>query len=190
MTRFWFIRHGPTHQKAFTGWRDVPADLSDKAALARLSSALPATARVISSDLVRASATADALTGPRDRLDHDPALREFHFGDWDGKHWSDVAASHPQLSRDYWERPGDIAPPAGESWNAASARVSDAVRRLLLPQTDVIVVAHFGAILTQVQQARGQTPFEALAQRIEPLSLTRLDFDGQIWRTHFVNRQL
>ncbi|MDX5383564.1 MAG: histidine phosphatase family protein, partial [Rhodobacterales bacterium] len=29
MTRFFWLRHGPTHQKVFTGWRDVPADLSD-----------------------------------------------------------------------------------------------------------------------------------------------------------------
>ena len=36
VTRFWWVRHGPTHEKAFTGWRDVPADLSDSAALARL----------------------------------------------------------------------------------------------------------------------------------------------------------
>ena len=33
MTTFWWVRHGPTHQTAFTGWRDVPADLSDAAAL-------------------------------------------------------------------------------------------------------------------------------------------------------------
>ena len=61
MTRLWWVRHGPTHQKAFTGWRDVPADLSDHAALARLDAFLPPDARLISSDLIRASATADAL---------------------------------------------------------------------------------------------------------------------------------
>ena len=29
--RLWWVRHGPTHEKAFCGWRDVPADLSDHA---------------------------------------------------------------------------------------------------------------------------------------------------------------
>ena len=33
--RLWWVRHGPTHEKAMTGWRDVPADLSDTAAIAR-----------------------------------------------------------------------------------------------------------------------------------------------------------
>jgi len=36
ITRFWWIRHGPTHAKGMVGWRDIPADLSDVAGLARL----------------------------------------------------------------------------------------------------------------------------------------------------------
>ena len=32
----WWVRHGPTHRKEMVGWSDVPADLSDTAALARL----------------------------------------------------------------------------------------------------------------------------------------------------------
>ncbi|MEJ1993014.1 MAG: phosphoglycerate mutase family protein, partial [Maritimibacter sp.] len=61
MSRITLVRHGPTHQKNFVGWRDVPADLSDTAALARLSAALPDSAALISSDLIRAIATADAV---------------------------------------------------------------------------------------------------------------------------------
>jgi hypothetical protein len=45
----------PTHQTTFTGWRDVPADLSDDAALDRLDAYLPPDALVVSSDLNRAS---------------------------------------------------------------------------------------------------------------------------------------
>lgn len=174
MTRFLWLRHGPTHQTAFTGWRDVPADLSDTAHVARVAALLPADAVVVSSDLIRARATADALAGPRLRLPDDPALREFHFGDWDGLHWSEVAARDPELSRAYWETPGDLAPPGGESWNAADARIEGAVRRLAADHAGgaVVVVAHFGTILTQVARAAGQTPAQALAQRIEPLSIT------------------
>ncbi|PHR02026.1 MAG: histidine phosphatase family protein, partial [Sulfitobacter sp.] len=36
MTIWHWVRHGPTHEKAFVGWRDVPADLSDTAQIARL----------------------------------------------------------------------------------------------------------------------------------------------------------
>lgn len=188
MTRFWWVRHGPTHQTAFTGWRDVPADLSDIAALRRLNDHLPNGALVISSDLSRAITTADRLTG-RTRLPHLAALREFDFGDWDGKHWSDVATTHPDLSRRYWEDPGDHAPPNGESWNTAAARITRATDLLLAqhPDRDLILVAHFGTILTQLARAAGLTPYQALAHKIDTLSVTCLSHDGTRWHADSIN---
>ena len=190
MTVWHWVRHGPTHEKAFVGWRDVPADLSDSAALARLNAHLPDTALLVSSDLQRTIKTADTLTTPtRNRLAHIADLREFNFGDWDGKIFSEVADRDPVLSRAYWETPGDIAPPNGESWNAAAARVSAVVDTLNAahPDAHIIAVAHFGVILTQVQRARGQTPVEALGQKIEPLSVTRLSHQAGTWEAPQVN---
>jgi alpha-ribazole phosphatase len=185
VTRFWWIRHGPTHQKVFCGWNDVPADLSDHAALQRLRDFLP-DAPVISSDLIRARATGDAIQNGRQRLTDDPDLREFHYGDWEGLDWQAVAKGWPDLSREYWERPGDAAPPGGESWNAGALRVGRAVDRLLqLPE--VIVVAHMGVILTQLQRAWACSAAEVLAQTIAPLSVTELDWDGQGWRAGRIN---
>ena len=46
----------------------------------------------------------------------------------------------------------------------------------LPPLPDVIVVAHFGVILTQYQRAAALTPYEALAQTIANLSVTCLTF--------------
>jgi broad specificity phosphatase PhoE len=173
MTTFWWVRHGPTHQKALTGWRDAPADLSDRAALDRLAVYLPRDALVISSDLRRSVATADAIQRGRRRLPHDADLREFHFGEWDGKHFTEVAARDPQLSRAYWEDPGHHAPPGGESWFQAEARVARAVARL--PEArDIVVVAHFGVILAQLRLALGLSPAEVLAQKIDNLSVTRI----------------
>ncbi len=189
MTRFWWVRHGPTHEKAFTGWRDVPADLSDTARIQRLDAALPR-APVIASDLIRASATASTLTRNRTRLPDTPALRELHFGDWDGKHWSEVAETHPDLSRRYWEDPGDAAPPNGESWNQASARISAAVDGLLGQHhgSDLILVAHFGAILTQLARARGFDVAKAFQHKIDTLSVTRLVHDGTGWTAEVINQ--
>lgn len=189
VTRVFWVRHGPTHQRSFTGWRDVPADLSDVAALARLSAALPWAALVVSSDLTRAAATADAIAGSRPRLPPDPDLREFNFGTWDGLHHSEVSARDPELSRTFWETPGDIAAPGGESWNAVSARASAAIDRVLAdhPGRDVIAVAHFGTILTQVARAGALTPYEALAHRIDPLSLTELHRSPKGWAIARIN---
>ncbi|MEL7117256.1 MAG: histidine phosphatase family protein, partial [Pseudomonadota bacterium] len=148
MITFWWVRHAPTHEKTFVGWRDVPADVSDTAALARLDAYLPREAAIISSDLSRCVATADAIQGSRQRLLHDPDLREFHFGDWDGKGWQEVAETHPDLSRAYWTTPGDPAPPGGESWYQAEARIARAVARLRAapPSPDVIVAAPLNGI--------------------------------------------
>mmetsp|Transcript_23334 Transcript_23334/g.40601 ORF Transcript_23334/g.40601 Transcript_23334/m.40601 type:complete len:191 (+) Transcript_23334:593-1165(+) len=176
MTTWHWVRHGPTHQTSITGWRDVPADLSDQGAIDRLSAHLPDDALVVSSDLTRAVTTAHAIQGQRRRLAHDPALREFHFGTWDGVHFSTVAEWHPDLSRAYWETPGDHAPPGGESWNQSAARVAMAVRRIEAahPDAHIIAVAHFGVILTQVQAVLGLTGYEVLGHKIDPLSVTSL----------------
>jgi alpha-ribazole phosphatase len=188
LTRLWWVRHGPTHEKTFVGWRDVPADLTDHARIARLSAHLPVGATLISSDLTRASATADALCTGRHRLPHDPDLREFNLGDWDGRHFTEVAETHPTLSRQYWETPGDHAPPNGESWNAAAARINPAVDRLLAhPVRDIIIVAHVGVILTQVQRALGLTAHQALARKIDNLSVTQLVHDATGWRAAAIN---
>ncbi len=176
MTTVYWVRHGPTHEKTFVGHRDVPADLSDTAQITRLSATLPKRAVVVSSDLQRSVDTASALQDGRDRLPHHAGLREFDFGDWDGIGFAEVAERWPDLSRAYWEKPGDVAPPNGESWNAAAARVHDAIQAIVAdnPHRDIIAVAHFGAILSQVQIAGGITPYQALAHKIDNFSVTEI----------------
>ena len=173
MTRFWLVRHGPTHAKTMVGWTDLPADLSDTAAIARLTAHLPPDAPVISSDLARAVATADAL-GPRHRLPHDAGLREIHFGQWETRAFAEIEAESPAHIRAFWETPGDIRPPGGESWNDLSIRVWTALDRLQGTAPDIIIVAHFGPIIAAVQRADGLSPEAAFAHRIDNLSVTTL----------------
>ncbi|MBD3665831.1 histidine phosphatase family protein [Sulfitobacter sp. TSTF-M16] len=190
MTTWHWVRHGPTHEKSFVGWRDVPADLSDTAQIARLSAHLPSDALLISSDLVRASATADVLAASgRNRLRHEADLRELHFGEWDGLGWKAVAERDPVLSRTYWESPGDTAPPGGESWNAAAARVTASVDRLTQahPGQHIIAVAHFGTILTQVQRALGGDAVKAMGHKIDNLSVTTLVHASGGWQAEQIN---
>jgi alpha-ribazole phosphatase len=171
MSTLWLIRHGPTHAKSFVGWTDLPADLSDTAAIARLESALPRVP-LISSDLSRAVHTGSAIQGPRPRLPHDPRLRETHFGDWENLSWAEIQQRDTDLARRVFESPGDIAPPGGESWNRFSARVHAGVAAL---QGETIVVAHMGVILALLQKALGCTAYEALGHQIDPLSCTVID---------------
>lgn len=186
--RLFLIRHGPTHQTVFTGWRDVPADLSDTAAVARMHDHLPDTAPVISSDLIRCVTTADAIAGGRKRLPHDPDLREFDFGEWDGLGFEAVGERDPILSRAFWDDPGDVTPPGGESWNDVAARVGAAINRHMeAHSSDLIVVAHFGAILCQIGRLTGQVPKQMIAQQIDPLSVSELHYDGTCWTLTSVN---
>jgi len=168
------------------GWSDIPADLSDTAAISRLREYLPA-APVVSSDLIRASATADALK--RDvRLPHDPNLREINFGDWELKTFAEVESKDPETIRAYWETPGDAAPPKGESWNTVRSRVDNAINGYLKQgHADLIVVAHFGVILTQVQRALGIDAYTAFSHRIENLSVTVLEHGSNGWAAGHIN---
>lgn len=186
MTRFWLVRHGPTHAKTMIGWTDLQADLSDSAALTRLRAHLPAEAPVISSDLARAVATADALQ-PALRLPHDPALREIHFGQWEGRSFAEVEAEDPALIRAFWDQPGQIRPPGGESWNELTARTWAALDRLHGTAPEIVVVAHFGPILAALQRATGRSALETFAHRIDTLSVTCLTFSPP--RVHGVNHR-
>ncbi|MDE4134084.1 histidine phosphatase family protein [Phaeobacter sp. QD34_3] len=189
MTRLFLVRHGPTHAKSMVGWSDLPADLSDRAALDRLSSALPDEALVVSSDLSRAADTASAIARGRRRLDHLPDLREIHFGAWELRTWKDIDAEDPARIRAYWESPGDVRPPGGESWNEVCARVNRAIDGLIASHQgrDLIVVGHFGQILTQIQRAERLTAEEAFSHRIDNLSLTEIHCAPNGWQTKRIN---
>ncbi len=184
MTRFWWVRHGPTHARGLCGWTDLPADLSDTALLARLRACLPA-APVISSDLVRAAETADAISGARPRLPHDADLREMNFGRWEG-----LAFDAPEAAglRTFYDGPGTRRAPGGESWNDLADRTGAAVERLLRTGApDIVCVAHMGPILTQLQRALGLGAYDTLGHRIDPLSVTRIVHETGAWRAEAIN---
>lgn len=188
MRRLWLVRHGPTGARGMCGWTDLAAELSDLAALGRLSRALPP-APVVSSDLLRAVATADAIAGGRPRLSHEPALREMNFGAWEMRTYAEAEAENAALARALWAEPGDVAPPGGESWNALRARVEEALDRLSAGRPELVVVCHFGPILAALQRARGISPLEVFGQRIEPLSLTVLAERAGTWSVEAVDHR-
>jgi alpha-ribazole phosphatase len=186
--RDWYwVRHGPTHAKAMIGWTDLPADLSDTAKLARLEGLLPAGGIVVSSDLSRAAATADAIQASRTRLPHIAALREMQFGAWEGLTHSEAEALDRDRIFAFWDQPGDTSPPNGESWNALRARVDAAVEALdaSTPPGPIIAVVHFGVILTQLQRVLEIGAREVFAQKIDNLSLTQIS-GGQAVRINHI----
>ena len=185
MTTLWWVRHGPTHRKEMVGWSDVPADLSDTAAIARLSAFLPEVP-VVSSDLVRAVTTADAIQGVRPRLPHAPGLRELNFGAWEMRSAEDLYAEDPEAVTAYWNDPEAHRPPGGESFADLAARVNPAADALAT-QGELVVVAHYGVILSQLHRALGVSVKDVLSHRIENLSVTELRLDGNRWQAGRIN---
>lgn len=189
MTRLFLVRHGPTHAKSMVGWSDIPADLSDAAALARLHAFLPDDAAIISSDLSRAADTATAIQMDRHRLPHARDLREINFGDWELQSFREVEAVDPERIRAYWETPGDVRPPNGESWNEVCARVDAAIDTLIAAHTgrDLVVVGHFGMIVTQIQRALYLDAEQAFSYRIDNLSVTEITRLPDGWEVGRIN---
>lgn len=180
MTTLTLIRHAPILHDAATGpvlcgRTDRPADLSDRAGLARLAQALPAVPALCSPALrVRQTAAALGLT-PRS----DAALWEQDFGAWDGLSPAEV----PDLGR---LSAADLAahrPPGGESFVDLCARVWPALGAI---EGDHVIVAHAGVIRAALAMALG-TVSAGLAFRIDAPSLTQVQRAGDVWAICRVN---
>jgi len=173
---WWWVRHAPTRSRKLAGWTDIPADLSDADSLDRLNSALPGNAVVVSSDLLRASKTADAISTERRRAPNDARLREINFGDWELKDFREIADEYPEISEKFWTDPSSATPPGGERWDSVLERVNSFVHEFSRAQSvgDIIAVSHFGAILTQIQLATGQSSSQVLGHEVGHLSITKI----------------
>jgi glucosyl-3-phosphoglycerate phosphatase len=122
-------RHGQTAynvEHRFQGQSDVPLDDVGRLQAAQAAPYLAAMrpSAIYSSDLSRATATADALarlTGLRVQLDKD--LRERSGGSWEGLTESEIAERFPE-ERKTW------TPPDGEATSAVTERASAALERI------------------------------------------------------------
>lgn len=145
------MRHAETVDNAARVWQGhKDSELSERGR-AQVAAAAPHVAAyrpalLVSSDLQRAAATADAiaaLTGLELRLD--ARLREVHVGQWQGMRVDDVRERYPDVMAAL-DR-GDDVPRGvtGETRAQLAVRAGGAVRdieRELLPGETAVVVAH------------------------------------------------
>lgn len=149
MLRLVLWRHGQTTYNAehrFQGQRDVPLNALGRAQAQRAARHLAGLrpAEIWSSDLARASATAEylaELTGLVVQTDKD--LRERHGGAWEGLTIDEIRERYP-TDLAAWDPPGGESVEAvAERTNAAFSRIADGAD----PGSLVVVVGH-GASLT------------------------------------------
>ena len=102
ITRLYLIRHGETEENQrgiLVGSTDVPLNdtgRSQSIDLAKLARTLPVDA-IFASPLQRAVETAILAFGKEARIVTDSSLREFHFGEWEGLHFTDISKRYPEL---------------------------------------------------------------------------------------------
>ncbi len=145
-------RHGRTEWNAsgrFQGRMDPPLDevgrrqAAEAAPFLAASGSLDADSVVVSSDLVRAAATAEALTGflgvP---LRLDPRLQENGMGTWEGLTRDEVGERHPDQLAD-WLAGRPVRGRGGESPEEVAERALAALAELP-PAPVAVVVTHGG----------------------------------------------
>jgi 2,3-bisphosphoglycerate-dependent phosphoglycerate mutase len=182
-------RHGETEwnrDARIQGSRDVPLSGVGHAQAAALAERLRRSpcARIVSSDLLRARATADAVAAALGLpVVLDAHLREQNLGAWEGGTFADAALRDPDLARRFRERDPDARPPGGETRRELQSRVVAALESHAAPGTSgpVLLVTHGGPLQTLVYHLLG-LPLTAPRRFLVPnAGLTTLSFRNGSW---------
>lgn len=152
-----WIRHGETEANAsrkYVGHTDSPLTrrgIEQAQALARQLTQTPID-RIFASDLPRAVRTADIVAAAKSLAPiRTPALRELHFGKWEGLTYEAIIAAGDaeDEAKRWFANPFDFPPPGGETLRELGKRVDSWLHNLLLTakQSETIaLVTHGGPI--------------------------------------------
>ncbi|MGA0863463.1 MAG: histidine phosphatase family protein [Ilumatobacteraceae bacterium] len=171
------VRHGQTAIKAgglLQGRIDPDLDDTGRAQAAALAAALSGrhpSALVVSSPLMRARQTADAIAAALGvSVDVDARFIELDYGDFDGKAMHDISDETWAL----WRRDPAFTPPGGESLVDLDRRVQPALEEWspTAAERDVIVVSHVSPIKSAVTWALGTGPESTWRCSLDRASVT------------------
>lgn len=175
MPTIYFIRHGETDWNLhgrLQGQKDIPINNTGRGQAKRngevLMQALDRPGRLgfVASPLLRTRQTMEivraALDLKPDNYDTDDRLKEFDFGDWEGRSWEELKREHREAVRARRADPFNFVVPNGESYALVSARVASWLADI---DRDTIVVAHGGIM----RCLRGHV------MELDPAEIPRLD---------------
>ena len=147
-----FIRHGETDMASrFCGHSDPDLNRVGESQVIRLAEQAVTLGieRIYSSDLRRASRTAAAIAK---RIGVDvcylPALREIHFGLWEGLNWQEIEDRFPKEA-DRWLREFPLqSAPGGEAYAEFTTRIEAVIASLFeaAAGTRTAIVTHRGVM--------------------------------------------
>ena len=167
--RIWLVRHGQTlwtEQKRFCGHSDIPLSTTGRKEARWVAAQLqtkPLVA-IYSSDLLRTRETAeiirkkfvggihtvnnaDAVERVLPEVVTSRELREINFGQWEGLTYEEIVKASPG-HLDFFSRPADVAPPAGETLAKAVERALSTLLTIAeMPHRgDIVAVSHGGIL--------------------------------------------
>lgn len=181
MPTIYYVRHGKTEWNAlgrFQGLQDIPLNDLGRAEAVKAGDILrkllaregrdPFGLGFVTSPLIRARGTMELMRGALDLSPHDYSvddrLREVGYGHWEGLTLAEMKAANPDVfaarEADKWS----VAPPGGESYASATARLRDWYRSL---RTSTVAVAHSGTARALMVVLGLQTAQAAASLRIE-----------------------
>lgn len=157
-TRIIAIRHGETDWNAQTriqGHMDIPLNNHGRWQAQQLAQALVTEdiQAIYSSDLERAYETANSIRLSHPALLGNPpkqikALRERHFGMFEGKTWAEIETGWHEQALRWRQRDVDFAPEGGENLLQFQTRISEITDQLAAQHTgqQIVLVAHGGVM--------------------------------------------
>ena len=187
--RLLLLRHGTTDANEaglFLGQTDVALNARGRDEVRRLGARLASEPvdKLVSSDLRRARETAEAVAAQQSgavAVVTEPALREIHLGDLDGRVAREVHAQHPELMARWLADPANVRfpGPGGETLGEVAARAWEAIERLRVahPGGTVAVVSHTFTLLTILCRA-----LDLDLSRFRQLHLDRASVTVLEWR--------
>lgn len=129
MTKIILTRHGETLwnlEKKVQGTMDSPLSPNGLQQARRLALRLRGEGiqHLYASDAPRAIATAEEIRRELQlaTIVQTPHLREFSFGEWEGKVWADLRAAHPEIFVVWDSEPHRVQVPGGETMQKVSDR--------------------------------------------------------------------
>ena len=144
------LRHGAClGGEIFRGRTDVQLSTQGWQQMEQALCTAPAWQRIITSPLLRCHEFAVRYAARSDvPLVVEPALREMDFGAWDGRLAQEVWQENPQLLARFYDDPGAVTPPGGESAAAAQSRIVAAWQAMLQQcmGEQLLIVCHGGVI--------------------------------------------
>lgn len=103
--------------------------------------------RLISSPLIRCSEFAQQFSQEHGiPLQIETALKEIHFGHWEGKSYTQIEQNQKELLERFYQNPLENTPPEGESLGHFQSRIIQAVNALIVKYAGekLLLICHGG----------------------------------------------